>query len=262
MNSNSKKNNAYQFEFSKLYKDNMFNQTERVQKAKKTIAVINDYLETKSAYQKGLSPNFSVLDIGCSTGYLTKYYASQFNYVIGIDIDENAIKYARTHNSGQNLKYEIGDSLNLDFPDNSIDIVICTHIYEHVPDPKQMMNQIYRVLKPGGFCYFVAGNRLVLIEPHYRLPFLSIMPKWMANYYLRLTKNGKYYYENLLFLPDLKNIVKQFELTDYTVQVVSNPQKFNATDMITQNSIKQKFYLFVLGIAYFCCPSFIWILKK
>jgi len=47
----------------------------------------------------------------------------------------------------------VADARNLPFEDNSIDAVICESLLEHVKDPQVVINQIYRVLKPGGMIY-------------------------------------------------------------------------------------------------------------
>ena len=51
--------------------------------------------------------------------------------------------------------------------------VVCNHVYEHVPDAAALMRDVHRVLRSDGVCYFAAGHTLQLIEPHYRVPFLS-----------------------------------------------------------------------------------------
>jgi SAM-dependent methyltransferase len=80
----------------------------------------------------------------------------------------------------------VADALHLPFADDSLDVVICSHVYEHVPEPVQMFREIHRVLCMGGVCYFSAGNRLMWNEPHYNLPLLSVLPRPLAHLYIRL----------------------------------------------------------------------------
>jgi SAM-dependent methyltransferase len=135
-------------------------------------------------------------------------------------------------------------------------------VYEHVPDATRLLSEIYRVLRPGGVCFFSAGNRLALIEPHYRLPLLSVVPKFVAHWYLRLLHRGDYYYEKHLTYWGLKKLVSQFELRDYTSRVTDDPVRFDATDVLLPGSAKQKIAQVLLSIAYWACPTYLWILKK
>ncbi|HVF09405.1 MAG TPA: methyltransferase domain-containing protein [Abditibacteriaceae bacterium] len=43
------------------------------------------------------------------------------------------------------------DVADIQFPDNSFDVILCYHVLEHVPDDVQAMRELYRVLKPGGW---------------------------------------------------------------------------------------------------------------
>ncbi len=224
-------------------------------KAKKIQAVLSDYL------QEGMD-NLNLLDIGSSTGIITHLLSGSFLSTTGVDIDEKAIAFAQKNFQNEKLKYLVGDSMNLPFQDESFDVINCTQVYEHVPDSKILIKEIFRVLKPGGICFFSAGNRLVWMEGHYNLPLLSVMPKFMAHGYMRLMGKGKYYYETHLTYWGLKRLVRKFAIIDYTKKVIRYPDKFCANDMITQDSAKQKFYLFILKIAYWVCPNYIWILKK
>ena len=54
--------------------------------------------------------------------------------------------------------------MGLSFPDKTFDVVICTQTNEHLPGAQTMHKDISRVLKPGGICYFAAGNRITLME--------------------------------------------------------------------------------------------------
>ncbi len=74
----------------------------------------------------------------------------------------------------------------LPFPANSFDYVISLQVLEHVADPAPVMEEIHRVLKPGGQCYIACENYLSFREQHYRLPWLPLLPKPAGAAYLRL----------------------------------------------------------------------------
>lgn len=46
------------------------------------------------------------------------------------------------------------DICNLPFEDNSYDIILCNHVLEHIPDDTKAMQELYRVMKPGGMGIF------------------------------------------------------------------------------------------------------------
>jgi Methylase involved in ubiquinone/menaquinone biosynthesis len=245
---------VYQHNFSEG-RPLLYDLNNREQKAKKIISILSDY------YNNHLK-NLVLLDIGSSTGIMTRYLSKYFKKTTGIDIDENAVSFAQENFKDTNLTFCIGDSMNIPFPNDFFDVINCTQIYEHVPNSKKLMEEIYRALKPGGTCFFAAGNRFVLIEGHYKLPLLSAIPKKIAHIYLRILRRGNYYYENHLSYWGLKKLTSQFEVIDYTKEVIKNPEKYNATDMLTSNSFKQKLVLFILKLAYWLCPDYIWLLKK
>jgi ubiquinone/menaquinone biosynthesis C-methylase UbiE len=236
----------------------MYDVEKRTRKGNKTMAVLIDYLSGE-----GKDPaSLKLLDIGCSTGFMTGLYGQSFGEVVGIDIDGGAVRYAQENNSAENIEYLVSDSMATGLDDESFDVVTCTHIYEHVPDSKRLVSEIYRLLKKGGICYFAAGNRLVLIEGHYRLPLLSVVPKPLAHLYLKILRRGNYYYENHLTYRGLKRLVSPFEIHDYTLKVIGDPERYHATDMVRAGSLKQKVVLGLLRNAYFISPTYIWVLKK
>ena len=244
----------YQYGFSEAHPDALYNLQKRTQKAKKVLSVLSDY-------KKNLE-TLSLLDIGCSTGIMTKVYGEKFGKVIGIDIDRPAVEFAICNNSSANIQYFVKDGMDTGFHNESFDVITCTMIYEHVPDYNKLMSEIYRLLKLGGVCYFGAHNRLNLMEAHYKLPFLSIIPKPLAHIYLRILRKGNFYYENHLTLWGLRKLVSEFEIIDYTRKIIEEPQKYFATEMVLPGSFKQKVALTVFKTAYWLFPTYIWLLRK
>src|SRR5579859_3379934 len=165
----------YQLGFSAAHADQMYNPQARSQKARKVLSILEDCL--------GDLGNLEHLDIGCSTGFMTKLYSERFRSTVGIDIDRPAVEFAMKENAASKIRYLVGDAMNTGLPPSSVDVVTCSHIYEHVPDSKRLLAEIHRVLRPGGVCFFAAGNRFVLIEGHYHLPLLAAIPKPLAHLY-------------------------------------------------------------------------------
>jgi len=75
---------------------------------------------------------------------------------------------------------------SLPFPDSSFDYVISLQVLEHVLDPAPVLQEIFRVLKPGGQCHLRCDNYLSFLEPHYRVRWLPLMPETIGALYLRL----------------------------------------------------------------------------
>jgi len=226
----------------------------RTQKFKKILSVIQDFHpETRS---------LTCIDIGCSSGIITSLLGEHFILAIGLDIDQEAVRYARIRSPSSEVEFLMGDSMALPFRDGSIDVIVCNHIYEHVPESNRLMDEIHRVLKKDGFCYFAAGNRYVLIEGHYHLPFLSWLPKPLAHLYLKLTGKGDFYYEEHLSLRGLRQLVSKFHIHDYTLSVIREPEKFCATELFDQPKRSYKWFRWVAPYFYWWIPTYIWVLTK
>jgi len=219
------------------------------------VAVLEDYLPAPLK-------EYNLLNVGGSAGIIDNYLSDHFCSVTGIDIDEPAITHARTSYNKNNLEFLLADALGLPFDDNTFDVVVCSHVYEHVPDPYQMFREIHRVLKKGGVCYFSAGNRLMWNEPHYNLPLLSVLPRPLAHIYIRLSGKARFYHEKHLGYWGLKSLVKDFSLTDYTQKLVAEPEKYSTDYMISPGSIKAHIASSILKFAYWACPGYVWVLEK
>lgn len=244
-----------QLGFSAHHSTSVFNRELRRRKAEKVLAILEDHL--------GAIQGLEALDIGCSAGNNTAWYSKRLKHVTAIDVDTEAICYANKENRDRNISYGVMSGQQLGFRDCSFDVVICAHVYEHVPDANLLLQEIWRVLRPGGVCFFSAGNRLQLIEPHYRIPLLSVVPKSLAHIMVRLFSDGHtHYYETHLTCRGLKKLVARFDVSDYTMRVVADPERFHATDMVMPGSIKQRTSILALKLAYWLCPTYLWLLRK
>ncbi len=234
----------------------MYNKKTRERRARRMTTLLEDYYKTKNLKQ------FSVLDVGSSTGIIDNELAKRFKHVTGIDVDKNGVKYAKSKFKRKNLIFKVGDAMKLSFKENSFDVVICTQVYEHVPDSKVLFKEIYRVLKPGGVCYLAALNCFWPLEPHHKLYFLSYLPKSLGNIYVKITGKSEKYYENLLSYWGLRKQANMFKVHDYTGKILTEPTKFSYEDELPTTGWKSTLISGFSPFLKFCTPTFFWILEK
>lgn len=89
-----------------------------------------------------------ILDVGCATGNFLKSTRLYFNRCCGIDISNYAIELANVDNDG--IRFSRQDATNLDFNDDSFDVVTCLDTLEHIEDLNKALVEIKRVLKNDG----------------------------------------------------------------------------------------------------------------
>jgi len=97
-----------------------------------------------------------VLDVGCGVGGTSRYLAKQLGPeadVTGITLSPNQVKRATelaVEQGVPNAKFTVMNALGMDFPDNTFDVVWACESGEHMPDKKAYIDEMMRVLKPGG----------------------------------------------------------------------------------------------------------------
>lgn len=89
------------------------------------------------------------LEIGFGTGANFKYLPKNIEY-IGIDPDEEMRSRAIEKAAQFHLEIHDGDAQKLNFEDSTFDTVVATLVFCSIPDPDLAIEEVYRVLKPGG----------------------------------------------------------------------------------------------------------------
>jgi len=106
----------------------------------------------------------SVLDLGCGGGFMSEELARKGARVIGVDPSEAAIRAAQAHAESEKLEidYKVGNGESLPLADHCVDCVVCVDVLEHVADLDRVLDEVQRVLKPGGVFLFDTINRTPL----------------------------------------------------------------------------------------------------
>jgi len=229
----------------------------RRQKAKKVASVLRSY------YTPEKFPRLWVLDIGCSVGVIAEYLSRFAHKVVGVDIDEDAIKYARKKwASFSQLQFHCHDCLSIPFADEAFDVIICNGVYEHVADPGLLITEIYRLLKSGGRCYFAAMNKWTFQEPHYRIPFLSLMPRKLANFLVRRSGKASHYDVSAVNYWNVKKLVSRFHVEDITLKVIQNPAEYNVEGLKDRSPFVRDIAVCAAKLAYPFLPTYLLVLQK
>jgi len=127
-----------------------------------------------------LRGNELVLDAGCGTGRLTAELLRKLpnGRVVGVDLSENMLRTARKElPSTDRVHFVVCDLLALPF-DCRFDGIFSTAAFHWVPDHDLLFQNLYTVLKPGGFLVTQCGGGPNLRRLHERVNFLSAMPKY------------------------------------------------------------------------------------
>jgi len=106
----------------------------------------------------------SIIDIGCSAGVSSITLATLDFKVIGIDISEGLISQAIDLSIKENssAKFITGDAVNLPCKNESVDVCFMVGLLHHFPNYGPVIEDIYRILKPGGLIVAIEPNALKL----------------------------------------------------------------------------------------------------
>jgi ubiquinone/menaquinone biosynthesis C-methylase UbiE len=114
------------------------------------------------------------VDLGCGAGQLVMEMARKVPglHMTGIDLSEKMLVDARQSaqlvGMEDRVDFRLGNVEEIPFPDQSLDLVISTASLHHWTDPVKVLNEVDRVLKPGG-AYYIFDLRRDMALPFYML---------------------------------------------------------------------------------------------
>jgi len=126
--------------------------------------VLNGPAHRASVAKLSPQPGDSILEIGYGTGQLVAYLARATTHglIAGVDPSELMVTTAQRRNaagiaSGR-VDLRLGDAAQLPWPTQAFDKVVALHSFQFWADPRAAIDEIARVLKPGGLLLFVLRN--------------------------------------------------------------------------------------------------------
>ena len=117
-----------------------------------------------------------LLDIGCGTGHHMSSLRGRGFTVAGVDGSEDMLAHARANNPGAEIRH--ADVEELPFPDHSFDFIVCIEVLRYLPDSSRSIQEMARVLKPGGVCLATAT------------PAFNLNGYWLVNRFANLVRVG------------------------------------------------------------------------
>lgn len=96
---------------------------------------------------------------------------------------------ADRHNRSLAICHAAGEALP--FPPASFDVVVCWDVLEHVQSPRQVVQEIARVLLPGGCALLTVINRHAWVDPHYHMWGITWLPSFLAEWLITLRGRSK-----------------------------------------------------------------------
>lgn len=120
----------------------------------------------------GSGPEENILDAGCGTGSMTDALAERGDHsgIVGIDVSEPYISFARAHNKDPRVTFDVGDVTSLPYPDGHFDRAVSQLVLMFLPEPGLAVAEMRRVVRSGGSVAACVWDGFGG-QPHFRMLF-------------------------------------------------------------------------------------------
>jgi SAM-dependent methyltransferase len=238
----------------KLEAQLLTDQTSRRRKAHKILTVLTQ----QSNVDLG---ELICVDVGCAYGLISHYISERFCFTLGIECDANSLNIARPR-SHSRLAFIQADACRLPISTDTVDVIVCAQVYEHVSNDELLFQEIWRVLKPGGLCFFSGPNRLFPFEFHWRLPLVHWLPQRWSERLAQYLLHQPVAKLHLRTYKSLKRALARFEITDYTAKMIRDRERYALGDSLPMLRWLRRLPMPVLRWLVRFAPNFNWTLTK
>jgi SAM-dependent methyltransferase len=203
-----------------------------------------------------------LLEIGTGSGVIAHYFAQRS----GLNCDVDAVDVLDQRQIFDGYRFHLVEDAALPFEGDFFDVVISNHVLEHVGDREQQqrhLDEVARVLKPGGRAYLASPNRWQWVEPHYCLAFLSWLPRRWRTPYLRWRQPGAVYDCEPLQLRELETMLRRTGLSFRNACVPAIRQML-ATEQRPSRALRIAGYLPDTWLSWLrpICPTHVYLLHR
>lgn len=152
----------------------------------------------RSALEFDKYPKNKILEVGFGMGTDLFQFAKAGSVVAGIDLSQKHLEIAKKRFSlyGVDADLRLGDAENIPFNNEVFDVVYSFGVIHHTPDTKKAINEIYRVLKPGG------------------VAIISVYHKYSAFYFFKIL--GPYIYKLRFLKESYRSTLSRIEHREYS----------------------------------------------
>ena len=130
--------------------------------ASNTAEMMKEYVDLARRISKGIAQGSAVLEVAPGPGYFCIELAKLGSYAItGMDLSRTFVKMAaeKAEQAGVRVEFKEGSASNMPFPKNSFDFLLCRAAFKNFADPVGALQEMCRVLRPGGRALLIDLSR-------------------------------------------------------------------------------------------------------
>ncbi|WXG40757.1 MAG: class I SAM-dependent methyltransferase [Candidatus Freyarchaeum deiterrae] len=183
-----------------------------------------------------------VLDVGSGSGGISIAFAKNGIETVNFDTGQKytTVSQKWAEENGVKLNQMLASGEEMPFKDKSFDVIICSDVIEHLERPENLVKEVSRLLQKDGMLYITCPNKMsprhIWEDSHYFLPLIVLLPRKLADIYVRATNRGEK--TEVIFLPTYSKLIKMFKKAGIKLYSFELENKINE---FKKSSLYEKF---------------------